>query len=168
MPKSIHYWSINFSRAPIHACKFCLQVLPGYSSRKYPLPFIPTQVLAISLMDHLDDGNILPSALSVVLACPFDTPRSELFFVFLCYAVCSSSATACPALWSRSSGSIHLQHKGVLLISRFLCVVNAVSINNFYNYNNNWQFYSTLCCMQSSSPMFCRIVLQSSTSRSLR
>lgn len=71
----------------------------------------------------------LPS-LSVVLACPFDTPGP--FLVSLSCPICVSSATTCPALWSRSSGSINLQHKGILQTAGLLCVVTITSLNNLY------------------------------------
>lgn len=74
---------------------------------------------------------IMPS-LSILLASPFDVPGPGPFPVSLSCPICVSSATTCPALQSRSSGSVHLQHKGILLTAGLLYVVTFTSVNNFY------------------------------------
>lgn len=70
------------------------------------------------------------SSLSIVPACPFVTPEPGSLLVSLSFCIYVTSATTCPALWSRSSGSPHLQLKSSLLIAGLFCVVNITSINN--------------------------------------
>lgn len=83
---------------------------------------------------HLTGGTVwmmtiffhLLLLVSTVLVCSFDMP------VPLSCPTCVSSAPTCPALWSSSSLSPHLQCKGILLTAGLLCVVIITSINKFY------------------------------------